>query len=261
MMYSKKFSVCIKVNGKVLREQGDEVAIPFGTEYSITLKNLNTVRAQVRVSIDGTDATEDTWLIVQPNSSINLERFIRKGDNNQGNRFKFIERSNAIEQYRGIKEDDGLVRVEYRFETILPPTTTVTTPNVDWYKYYDWQKSTPNPYDMWAETSYNAQQGTTTTPRHPAMNCVRSATMNIVKTASAGITVAGSKSNQSFFNVPDFECGPSEVIVLKLIGAIAGEPIKEEITVNHKPQCSTCGRKNKATNKFCSQCGTSLILF
>ena len=43
-MYLNKVAVAIKSNGKVLREQGDNVYIPFGSEYSIQVKNLNSVR-------------------------------------------------------------------------------------------------------------------------------------------------------------------------------------------------------------------------
>ena len=82
MMYHQKLVACVKVDGKILRESGDSVSIPFGSEYSILLKNLNTVRVQVKVSIDGTEATEGTWLVIQPNSSVELERFIRNGNMN-----------------------------------------------------------------------------------------------------------------------------------------------------------------------------------
>lgn len=60
-MYHQKLVCCVKVGGKVLRESGDSVNIPFGSEYSILLKNLNSVRIQAKVFIDGQDATEGTW--------------------------------------------------------------------------------------------------------------------------------------------------------------------------------------------------------
>ena len=55
MMYESKLAAAIKVNGKVLREFKDTVYIPFASEYSILLKNLNTTRAVVNVFIDGED--------------------------------------------------------------------------------------------------------------------------------------------------------------------------------------------------------------
>src|SRR5271165_3059205 len=101
-MHNEKLVTCIKVAGKVLREQKDQVFIPFGTEYSIFIKNLNSVRALVRLNLDGVDVTDGTDLVVGPNSSIDLERFMKKGNLSQGNRFKFIERTGKVEAHRGI---------------------------------------------------------------------------------------------------------------------------------------------------------------
>lgn len=116
-MYQEKLAVAIKANGKVLREDGDTVYIPFGSTYTLFVKNMNSVRALVRIEIDGTDATEGTSLIVPANGSVELERFIKSGNMEKGQRFKFIERTQKIEDGpRGIKAEDGLIRVEFEFE-------------------------------------------------------------------------------------------------------------------------------------------------
>jgi hypothetical protein len=141
MVYHNNFVAAIKVGGKILREQSDVVALPFGSEYSIYLKNQNSVRALVRVSIDGkyTSDVSDGWFIIGANDMLELERFIHNGNFDKGNRFKFIERTAQIEEHRGIGGDDGLVRVEYKFEVVTkyvynppyvvyhyPPQSTVT---------------------------------------------------------------------------------------------------------------------------------------
>src|SRR4051812_15745120 len=96
--------VCvIRAAGQVLREIDNTVTLPFGSEYSILVKNLNSVRIQIKVSVNGIDATEDTKLIIQPNASLELERFIKGGNLNAGNRFKFIERTAGVEAHRGIQ--------------------------------------------------------------------------------------------------------------------------------------------------------------
>src|SRR5271155_2070100 len=121
MVYSpNKRVACVKVDGKILREDKNVVTLPFGSEYSIFVKNLNAGRIKVKVSIDGTDATEGTWLVVDPDSNLDLERFIRAGNMDKGNRFKFIERSAEVEAHRGIKADDGLIRIEYQVEKPKP---------------------------------------------------------------------------------------------------------------------------------------------
>lgn len=121
MMYDSKMAVAVKAKGRVLRENKDQVYLPFGEEYTLTFKNLNSVRALVKVWIDGVDATDGTsGLIVPPNESVDLERFIKEGNLGAGNRFKFIERTGAISQHRGNKIDDGLIRVEFEFERQKP---------------------------------------------------------------------------------------------------------------------------------------------
>ena len=123
MMYGNKLATAIKVNGKVLREFKDTVYIPFGAEYTILIKNLNTVQAVVNVYIDG-DNVVPGGLVIRPGQEVDLERAIRNGNLTEGNRFKFIERTEKIENGpRGIKLEDGLIRIEHQFEIARPVLT------------------------------------------------------------------------------------------------------------------------------------------
>lgn len=121
MVYHQKLVACIKVNGQILRESDSTVSIPFGSEYSVLIKNLNSKRVMAKVSVDGKDATDGTWLVIGPNQSVELERYISNGNLASGNRFKFIPMTKAVEKHRGIKSEDGLVRIEYKTEKV---TTT-----------------------------------------------------------------------------------------------------------------------------------------
>ena len=38
-MYSNKLIACVKHNGKILREKGENVLLPFGSEYTLYFKN------------------------------------------------------------------------------------------------------------------------------------------------------------------------------------------------------------------------------
>jgi len=283
-MYRKNLAVCLKVGGKVLREQSDRVTLPFGSEYSILLKNLDSVRVQAKISIDGKDATEGTWLVIEPNSSLELERFIRNGNLNKGNRFKFIERTKQIEDARGVKIDDGLVRIEYKKEYIAPKVTEniVRTKYIYdydyWYPYYPYRPY--RPYTPWygdgiyCQSSTNSslsgqafQQSGQNMQKSAAAGPIRCMAMNNVNTASmdaneAGITVPGSESDQKFQNTSWFATeSQTEVIVLHLVGTNEkSQPVKKAVTVDSKPTCSTCHKVNKATDKFCSRCGTALEL-
>jgi hypothetical protein len=258
MMYNQKLVASIKSKGKVLREFMDTVYIPFASEYSILLKNLNTVRAVVNVFIDGENVVPG-GLVIDPGRTVDLERWIKNGNLSEGNKFKFIERTQAIEDGpRGIGIEDGLVRVEYQFEL---PRPVINLNNTQW--------NTPI-------YGNNVLRGTTADWAGPAGSVTCSASLNSVSTDNfkitasgasfqneTGITVPGSKSTQSFQHVTVGALDPTvHNIVLKLVGDLGNnKPVDKPVTVKSKPKCTTCGKQNKATAKFCSECGTALEIF
>lgn len=275
MVYRNHLVAAIKVDGKILRENSNAVLVPFGSEYSIFLKNLNSVRTQVKVSVDGQDATEGAWIVLAPSSSLDLERFIRNGNFERGNRFKFIERTASVENHRGIGAEDGLVRVEYKAERVA-----IEQPVIRYYDYPVPRPCTPRhpiyPSHARGPLRPMASSAGTRRPMHPT---IKSATprmdSNIYNSSSShisectasmdcamdGITVSGSESAQQFQMSPWFQTeNHSEVIVLKLRGIAAGKAVAQAVTVDRKPKCETCGRTNKANSQFCSNCGTSLII-
>lgn len=257
-MYNDKVVAAIKVNGKVLREIGDTVTLPFGCEYSVLLKNLNSVRTQVNVSVDGDMAAER--LVIGPNSSLELERYIRNGNLQSGNKFKFIERNAAVEGHRGIGADDGLVRVESWRELVLIPTPI--------YDYYTpvYPPVYPYWYPRW--TRYTQSSGLRSCNEVISCNLAQSSsntqsTSDFIESATndAGITVPGSYSTQQFHTVSGFPLeAQSTVIVLRLRGGVAGVRVSKPLTVAAKPTCITCGKKGKGGAQFCAHCGTALSI-
>lgn len=267
-MYQNKFVAAVKVNGQVLREVNGSVAIPFGSEYALFLKNLNTVRVKIRVSVDGTPATGDTWLVIAPDSSCDLERFITAGNFNAGNRFKFIERTADVENHRGVKAEDGLIRIEYQTEHVRP---RVDVPIPDYYPvptpyYPPWPRHRYPRYPHYTASggmraSLGASGGTqrSNSMSYSANNCSAGASAGL---NDCGITVAGSVSNQTFYAVSDFETvGAGDAIILRLRGVLAGgKRVKTPITVKTKTICSSCGKTATKPSAFCAGCGTSLEL-
>ena len=304
MMYANKLVASLKANGKILREFKDTVYIPFGSEYSFLLKNLNTTRALVNVFIDGEDMTPG-GLVLNAGQEVDLERSIKGGNLKEGNRFKFIERTSAIENGpRGVKLEDGLVRIEFQFEK--PPMRVSDLP--------EWQRKSifgpmygnhggivgsnsaseyPNTVDKFSKSfgtysqvnvngmlrgvDYSAGESMKASASS-AINSTLQA-MNISATSAhdgmttmdsyvapmndVGITVPGSKSTQSFtttyMNALEAE---KHSIVLRLLGETPdNEPVRKPVTTKHKPKCVTCGKQNKATAKFCTECGTALEIF
>jgi zinc-ribbon domain len=272
MMHKKNFVAAIKVGGKVLRESSDRVELPFGSEYSVLLKNLDTVRMQAQVSIDGQDASG--WLVIEPGSFVNLERFYR-GNRDQGNRFKFIERTERIEEHRGVGAEDGLVRIEFKREKIYEAPKQVEHhtyhhydyyPYRPWYPRYYWNTISSSDAQYGGIISATSSSGMRSGTGTRSLNCsaqgfqksaqnLQCSTQNL---NDVGITVDGSLSNQTFTTVAGFQCEAPEAIVLHLVGTHGKAIVKVAKTVDQKPDCVTCGKKNKPTSKFCVECGTSL---
>jgi hypothetical protein len=267
MMHNNKLVACLKANGKVLREFKDTIYIPYGQEFSILLKNLNSVRAAVTIHIDGTEVTEGVSLVINPNSEFELSRFITSGNLSSGNKFKFIERTAGIEQHRGIKLEDGLLRIEFQFEKIVQQQI-YKTPVLHRTTYDDMgqdrgiSRSLSNdcfgPQGMGiSNATYGASLNASNYSSERVMSFMEEPSFN-----DAGITVAGSISDQQFNYTNRFSMEDEKhVMVIKLLGeSPTGQVIVQPVTVQSKPVCSTCGHRNKATSKFCTDCGTSLII-
>jgi hypothetical protein len=283
MMYGNKIAAAIKVNGKVLREFKDTVYVPFGSEYTILIKNLHTQRAVINIYIDG-DNVVPGGLVLNAGQEVDLERSIKNGNLNEGNKFKFIERTGAVEEHRGVKLEDGLIRIEHQFEQAYRPPLFVS--NTDhWNKRYgnttgDWIV----PQGTVSSTSYNVggvlrgvdiskgeqvkAMATTAINNYCADNGLLNTTEYHEGSATmdwndVGITVPGSKSEQKFQTV---HMGVMEAekynMVIRVLGETPGnKAVTKPVTVKHKPKCVTCGKQNKAHAKFCVECGTALEIF
>ena len=259
MMYQNKMVVCIKVGGKILRELNGVVRIPFGSDYSIFLKNLNSRKSVVTVYIDGDSVLDGKKVIVGAKESVELNGFIDGMVTK--NKFRFIERTTEIENHRGVKAEDSLVRIEFQFEEDQPQFTyTYTIPCVKYPYYVDWnytpsifttQSKTSQVSDgiAWASCSYTS----TRMPEH--------ATPTTHVVSDAGITVEGEETfdQYQYGNIGQLE-NDNHTIVLRLSGYYnkTDEMVEEPVFIRTKKICKTCGRSNDYTNKFCFNCGTFL---
>jgi hypothetical protein len=276
-MYSDKLVVAVKHNGRVLRENGDTVLIPFGSEYTLYFKNLNSVRALVRVSIDGEDATKGVSLIIEPNHSFELERFLDASNLDKGHRFKFIERTKKIEDGpRGVKAEDGLIRVEFEFERAPAKIEDVYVRQHRIYDYWPYWGgpiwvSRPitagDDHQVFYTTSTQAAPAVHTPPAAKTESAFRSASksddlqaQNVAQAVNdVGITVPGSVSHQQFQLGAWFQTdGQKHVMVLRLLGQVGETKVEAPVTVKTKLKCPTCGTLNKHGTKFCRECGTGL---
>lgn len=287
-MYNQKLVASLKANGKILREFKDTVYCPFGAEYSILIKNLNTVRAVVNVYIDGENQTPG-GLVLNAHQEVDLERSIKNGNLLEGNRFKFIERTGSVEQHRGVKLEDGLIRIEYQYE--IPRPIINVSDNNFWKKDNLYYPPGVRGAEFWNNATYGTSgassgsmningilrnvdysNGEKTRVRASGATAEYCSTAGIGSPSEihdgkatmdwndAGITVPGSHSKQQFQTTTIGALDPQQYsIVLKILGETPdNERVRTPVTVKHKPKCVTCGKLNKHNAKFCSECGTAL---
>jgi hypothetical protein len=269
-MYSNKFVVVIKSRGKVLRERNGVVYLPFGSEYSIILKNLNSVKAVAKIHVDGDDVLDGSRVIIDANDTLEL-RGKMKGDKVR-HHFKFIEKTNQISKHRGNKPDDGLVRVEYWFEKEEPCYFPM-------YKIEDrWDRWLPDPSprnDYWGGHStlytwhsnnsiggntYSNSSSLTSKNKSSEVSCDYYCFCDSTPCGNEdGITVQGSKTKQDFrYGCTRSLETHSSVIVLQLKGNTNNKLVSRPVGVNTRLVCSTCGKRCKSSARWCSRCGTNL---
>lgn len=297
MMYKDRFIAVIKHNGKVLRERDDVVRLPFGSEYSIMFKNLESRKAVVDLSIDGEDVLDGNSLIVPANSNLDLEGYM--SGSAAKNKFKFIQKTKEISNHRGDRLDDGIVRVEFRFEKKVEERVIKERKVYERYLNHfvfrcplcgNWPCTCPtwwyytggtwNNFDNDAKdpligdcvsggTATRGLSGGSSEAQYYSSNTYNlNCNMNMSFTdgdfgkpnLDEGITVKGFEIDQNF--VPgytkDLEKN-SSVIILRLRGYDGGgTKVNKPLTVKSRISCPTCGRKSKSNAKFCDNCGTFL---
>jgi len=275
MVYKDHFVAVIKNGGQILREsrsgQEDVIQLPFGSEYSVHLKNLSSTRAAVSVSIDNVDVLNGHRIVLGANEAHDLEGFMENGI--VKNKFKFIQKTREIAEHRGDFVEDGIVKISYQFEKpTVYPSINVTShwPYQDpWNKTYggtgDRLIGAHQPYEDHASKSvlrgFAGPQGQSMSNNVECFaKSFTSAPEPPQPAQDEGITVKGSQTNIQYGNTYLNELFPEvKVITFKLAGVSRNDvKLVRPVTVRQKIYCSTCGRNNSSRNDFCTNCGTCL---
>jgi hypothetical protein len=246
---------------KVLRERGNKVILPFGSEYSILVKNLNSRKVSVNISIDGEDVLDNKAILIEEDSSMELDGFM-KGMSAK-NRFRFIKKTKQISDYRGDKVDDGLIRVEFAYEKanswFCGPIkyTLNNTYRDDSSGFYDSTRYGDGIFTNCSDDNLNralkSDLGKTSSHNDVCMSAA------IPLETDEGITVKGEEIDQGFVYGHIGELESSQVMVIHLCGEkINGTVVSKPVTVKTRLRCKTCGVLSRSHAKFCSNCGTFL---
>jgi len=267
MVYEQQFVAVVEQGGRVLREHDGAVRLPFGSDYGLRLKNLNSRRAVVAVSVDGENVLGGNRIVVEPNGETRLDGFMDPSGRVR-RKFRFVQKTQEVVEHRGDRLDDGLVRVEFWYERPEPETRIVQT--IYREKAYPWYDPWPYrtyPYRPWPYDgiTWCNSPNTTRTFSGGAMNTSVTLTAfhspkSAEPLADEGITVKGGMTEQDFRTVPVAELETAaHVIVIRLRGTTeAGQPISRAVTTRQRLACPTCGRHSKSSAKYCSGCGSAL---
>jgi hypothetical protein len=263
MMHSNDFVVAILYNGSFLEEsKGGVVALPFGAEYTIRLRNKKNRRAAAQVFIDEENVSKG-GIIVPAHNFVDLEcdvATLRK--------FKFVsaESGEAIDAGKNNKADDsnGVIRVEWRAEKEYKLPIFIEKPvpypvPVDPYRRYYPLCTGGQSYGSMRRLANDEPKSLAEDVGACSFNGgeqVTASAMNFAARKFAeGCTVQGSESSQRFHEMwLDLE---DTITAIRL--TLRGYETTVPIQTQKKEHCENCGagRKSKKA-KFCWNCGKGL---
>ena len=266
-MYKDKFVLSIINDGYPVREfrsiGNSEVALRFGSEYKIRLKNKNDRSCTARVFIDGKKVSTLGDLIIHPSGTIDLERFISTSLDS-GKKFKFVKLNDSSVD-DPTSSQNGIIKVEFRLAT--QKNSIKIQPKQDWK---DWYVSFPpytdgGTFDNTSSVIYSSSNGDFSSKSssnyyfssksyNSNINSMSSSN-NYRGSVEDGATVEGDNSNQSFqYDDLQVEEYPTTILSLKIVGIKEDENLKRR-TIRY---CPNCGRKSDKQDKFCANCGKRL---
>lgn len=267
-MYQNGLVAVVRINGKTVEEKDGKVVIPFDSEYALLLKNRNDRKAVARIYIDGDEVTRKGKLIIDANSSIDIERYI--DDMNKGNRFKFVP---IADNRVGDKGDSEKGFIEVRFQLVKPVLNNFIVHEEHIYHkhhhYDDWDylpyrgpfyinypvfygslQCNATGKGMSASVGSNNFTLTSSLSSSPIINNATIQDNHLVETR--GATIKGSDSTQrfSFAYVGELE-STETVIRFQLIGTTNSDIIAKY----NKLHCVSCNKTFGLNDVFCSVCG------
>lgn len=231
-MYRNKFVVVVIVDGKIQQETASGTCeIPFGSQYTIRLRNRNSKRAVCNLYIDGENVSGGGF-IIEANSHVDIERPVHS---NRKFLFDSIDSENAYDQGKNAHFENynhGLIEAKFALERVYQP---YYTPNS-----YTLNSGLNNPNLLVtgainSNHLHDAQPPISGTIKYgsdcfSSKSLLRSNNMQITSTSAnfAGVTLEGDKSNQTFTTTNFVDDGDWTTVRLRLRGV--HETVKDSDT-------------------------------
>lgn len=265
MAYDSQFVLCVLHNGSPVREIGGTAHLPFHSEYKIRVKNKHSfLRAKARVWVDGRPVSNLGDFILQPNETLDLERFLDEAMDS-GRRFKFVPLGDGRVN-DPTDPENGIIKVEFYREKRWDPPRITRPPmkRISYGAQPDWtynQSNTAGPILTGGgrtSCSVNYMSGT--------ISSSISLEQLPLADEGAGATVEGGHSGQNFVYGSDFPTESYPVTLRLNIRGLETGRWENEFEIAPSPRqpkkmikfCPNCGAKrHRMADKFCHRCGTA----
>ena len=244
-MYANGFVVAIKNDsGQVLRESSDqEVFLPFGSEYTILLKNKNDRKAVAEIQIDGTNALGDRRIIIPAYGEAKVERFCIDGDLSAGRKLKFVSAESG-EVQDPTSGENGIVQVKFWLEKPQPQGNMY---------YSTILRSGDSPMQFGSDGSRGFAKGVNLRASDASSVSFSSACEQIcMPDSDVGATVEGRHSGQVF---SEGHTGPLEFHSTTITLRMKGSKTPVTVQSSRTSYCTNCRGTVKRSDNFCGKCG------
>jgi len=288
MMYNNNFVASILVNGRISKEDGNVVKVPFGNEFAVRLRNKLNNPAAVDLYVNGTRVNQVGQLLIPANSHLDIDRWVFADKTDR--KLIFVKSGDSRVSEPGESENG---HVEARFYELNDSIQTIETHihHHDYWPYYiyvDRYYAYPKPYMpyihpeiIWCDTGYTISNITLAGGRGRGTSA---GSITLRSSSDLNTAVYGSNDTSSYIagGMNSVCSSVSDNIALTSNGAVAeGDKVdtKKEFEKFNKPvgmlkgtptimklilqgysipksnKCKKCGNMKRTDDKFCSRCG------
>jgi len=245
-MYSSNFVASVLVGGKIVREEGNTVKVPFGGEYCVRLRNKNNTLCIVDLYVDGELANTVGSLVLEGNSYYDVRGFLTKLGNHK--KFQFVKLSDNRVRQPGELEN-GIIEARFYLQKQVERVKEVIVER----PIYIYNDRLINPWFQWNQEKFYTDSTFTSPCIMPAgllsANIVSEPASNYNcngtnSKCSNGATIEGQQFSEQFETVRlDVESKPT-IIRIKLMGY-----------QTDRNTCIYCQTRYERNDKYCKNCG------
>ncbi len=149
MVYSNRFVVAVLLNGIPQSELANGVVkLPFGSEYSLRLRNKNNRRAVAKIYVDG-DNVSGGGYVIGANSYVDIKRH---HDVDRAFKFVDLDSPDAVDFGKNGPNHDkvkGTIEVRFHLERAYYTQTPIVEEHHHHHHHYPRRKVWPNPSPIW----------------------------------------------------------------------------------------------------------------